>query len=197
MLPEICVSLPTWVEQFIEKAPNVFQEVEERMRFVIALARQNVQQGTGGPFAAAVFDGTGGLVAPGINMVTASNCSVLHAEIVALMLAQKALSRYDLSDGGRLRFDLVATTEPCAMCFGAVPWSGVRQLVCGARDEDARAIGFDEGPKLRDWVSALNSRGIAVQRDVLREEATAVLREYVAAGGVIYNAGRPAGVQQK
>ena len=137
------------------------------------------------------------LVAPGINMVTVSNCSVLHAEIVALMLAQKALTRYDLSDGGRLRYDLVATTEPCAMCFGALPWSGVQQLVCGARDEDARAIGFDEGPKLKDWVSALNTRGITVRRDVLREEATAVLREYMAAGGVIYNAGHPAGVRQK
>jgi tRNA(Arg) A34 adenosine deaminase TadA len=195
MFPEICVSLPPWVEQFMKTAPSVYRDVEERMRFVIELARRNVQQGTGGPFAAAVFNGTGGLVAPGINLVTASNCSVLHAEIVALMLAQKTLARYDLSDGGRQRYDLVATTEPCAMCFGAVPWSGVQQLICGARDEDARAIGFDEGPKLPDWVSALNNRGIAVQRDVLREEATAVLREYVAAGGVIYNAGRPGGLQ--
>ncbi len=196
MIPDICISLPSWIEQFTEKAPSVFRDAEEQMRFVIALAHKNVQQGTGGPFAAAVFDDAGCLVAPGINMVTVSNCSVLHAEIVALALAQKALARYDLSDGGRLRYDLVATTEPCAMCFGALPWSGVQQLVCGARDEDARAIGFDEGPKLKDWVSALNTRGITVRRDVLREEATAVLREYVAAGGVIYNAGRPAGVQQ-
>jgi tRNA(Arg) A34 adenosine deaminase TadA len=148
MLPEICVSLPSWIEQFIKTAPKTFPGVEERMRFVIALARENVQRGTGGPFAAAIFDEKGRLVAPGINLVTSSNCSVLHAEIVALMLAQKSLARYDLSDGGRQRFDLVATTEPCAMCFGAVPWSGVQQLVCGARDEDARAVGFDEGPKL-------------------------------------------------
>jgi len=197
MLPEICVSLPPWVEQFVGTAPRVFQSMEERMRFVIALARQNVKQKTGGPFAAAVFDDAGCLVAPGVNMVTSSNCSVLHAEIVAIMLAQKALARYDLSDGNRQRYELVSTTEPCAMCFGAVPWSGVRQLVCGARDEDARDIGFDEGLKLTDWVSALNNRGIAVQREVLRAEATAVLREYVAAGGVIYNAGRPAGVPQK
>ena len=126
-------------------------------------------------------------------MVVTSNCSVLHAEIVALVLAQKTLGRYDLSDEGRLHYDLVAATEPCAMCFGAVPWSGVRRLVCGARDEDARAIGFDEGPKLDDWVAALNNRGIAVLRDVLREEAAAVLREYVAVGGMIYNSGRPDG----
>lgn len=36
------------------------------------------------------------------------------------------------------------------MCFGAVPWFGVRHLVRGARGargEDAEAAGFDKGPK--------------------------------------------------
>jgi tRNA(Arg) A34 adenosine deaminase TadA len=193
VLSEVCIQLPDWIENFLATSPEVFSNVEDRLRFVIALARQNVQRQTGGPFAAAVFDDSGRLVAPGVNMVVISNCSVLHAEIVALVLAQKALNRYDLSDGGRLHYDLVAAAEPCAMCFGAVTWSGVRRLVCGARDEDARAIGFDEGPKLDDWVAALNDRGIAVVRDVLREDAVAVLREYVAAGGTIYNSGRPAG----
>jgi tRNA(Arg) A34 adenosine deaminase TadA len=75
------------------------------------------------------------------------------------------------------------------MCFGAIHWSGILSLVCGARDEDARAIGFDEGPKLPDWVSALNDRGIRVTRDVLRGEATAVLKEYAAKGGILYNTG--------
>jgi tRNA(Arg) A34 adenosine deaminase TadA len=193
MLTEICIRLPDWLKNFVASSPEVFPSAEDRMRFVIALARQNVQHETGGPFASAVFDHGGRLIAPGVNVVVTSNCSVLHAEIVALVLAQKTLGRYDLSDEGRSHYDLVAATEPCAMCFGAVPWSGVKRLVCGARDEDARAIGFDEGPKLDDWVEALNNRGIAVERDVLREEAAAVLREYVAAGGTIYNSGRPGG----
>jgi tRNA(Arg) A34 adenosine deaminase TadA len=193
MLSEVCIRLPDWLKNFVETSPEVFPNVEDRMRFVIAIARQNVQRETGGPFASAVFEHSGRLIAPGVNMVVTSNCSVLHAEIVALVLAQKTLGRYDLSDEGRLHYDLVAAAEPCAMCFGAIPWSGVRRLVCGARDEDARAIGFDEGPKLDDWVAALNNRGIAVLRDVLREEAAVVLREYVAAGGTIYNSGRPGG----
>ncbi len=193
MLSEVCVRLPDWLKNFVARSPEVFPNVEDRMRFVIALARQNVQRETGGPFASAVFDHSGRLIAPGVNMVVTSNCSVLHAEIVALILAQKTLGRYDLSDEGRLHYDLVAAAEPCAMCFGAVPWSGVSRLVCGARDEDSRAIGFDEGPKLDDWVAALNNRGIAVLRDVLREEAAAVLREYVAAGGTIYNSGGSGG----
>jgi tRNA(Arg) A34 adenosine deaminase TadA len=190
-LPEITLHLPGWVEGFLQNAPEIFPSVEDRMRFVLALSHQNVQRATGGPFAAAVFDNDGRLIAPGVNIVVTSNCSVFHSEIVALVIAQRVLGRYDLSDGGKLHYDLFATTEPCAMCFGAIPWSGLRRLVCGARDEDALAIGFDEGPKIADWVSALNKRGIEVLRDVLRAEAVAVLQEYVAAGGPIYHAGRP------
>ncbi len=74
------------------------------------------------------------------------------------------------------------------MCFGATPWSGVRQVICGARDDDARAIGFDEGPKVDDWAGALESRGIHVVADILREDASQVLKDYAAKGGPIYNA---------
>jgi tRNA(Arg) A34 adenosine deaminase TadA len=84
--------------------------------------------------------------------------------------------------------ELVSSTEPCAMCLGAIPWSGVRGLVCGARDEDARAAGFDEGTKPANWAKALDERGIEVVRDVLRDEAREVLRSYVSGGGTIYNA---------
>ena len=188
--PELTIRLPAWIENFLKKSPEVFSDIEEKMRFVIDLSHQNVEYNTGGPFAAAVFDENGCLVAPGINIVIASNCSVLHAEIMAIALAQKTLGHYDISDGGRLRYDLFVTTEPCAMCFGAVPWSGVCRLVCGARSEDAQKIGFDEGPRPSAWVEALTDRGIDVVRDVLREEAAAVLKAYSAAGGTIYNPGR-------
>jgi tRNA(Arg) A34 adenosine deaminase TadA len=72
------------------------------------------------------------------------------------------------------------------MCFGAIPWSGVRRLSCGARAADAEAIGFDEGAKPRDWVGELARRGIEVVRDVGRKEAVAVLRAYSDAGAEIY-----------
>lgn len=72
----------------------------------------------------------------------------------------------------------------------AVPWSGVRYLACGARDGDAAQIGFDEGLKPAEWVRALEEHGITVARDVCRDEAASVLRQYVEEGGVIYNGRR-------
>lgn len=78
------------------------------------------------------------------------------------------------------------------MCRGAISWSGVRRLVCGSRNEDAHAIGFDEGPKPPGRISELERCGISVVRDELRDEAAAVLRRYAEEGGVNYN-GRQGG----
>lgn len=81
---------------------------------------------------------------------------------------------------------LYTSAEPCAMCMGAIPWSGVDRVVCAAADADVRAIGFDEGDKPGDWVAACRRRGIAVASGVLRDEAVAVLLAYQASGGVVY-----------
>lgn len=187
---ELKVRIPDWLNEFLGKSQEVFPSTEDRMRFVLELARQNIEQQTGGPFGAGVFDKNGHLVAPGINIVVTNNCSVLHAEIVAIALAQKHLGRYDIGDKGKNYYELVTSAEPCAMCFGAIPWSGVACVVCGARDEDVRRIGFDEGPKLPDWEQALKVRGIQVTRDILRQEAVSVLKLYTKLEGPIYNAGR-------
>ncbi len=186
--PKVTLKLPAWVEE-LDLRDREYPTLEDRMGLVVELARQNVERGTGGPFGAAIFEGgTGRLLAPGMNLVVPSGCSVAHAEMVAIMVAQQAIGDFDLGAEGRPDYDLFASTEPCAMCFGATPWSGVRRLVCGARDEDARAVGFDEGAKLPDWAAALEERGIVVVRDVCREEAAAVLRDYAESGGQIYNA---------
>lgn len=161
------------------------------MGLAVKLAKLNVEHQTGGPFGAGIFElKVGRLVAVGVNLVESSNCSLAHAEMLAIALAQRVVGRYDLGIEEGAAYELVTSTEPCAMCLGAVPWSGVRSVVCGARDEDARRIGFDEGSKPEHWVESLESRGIRVVRDVLREEAQAVLLDYHKRGGLIYNAGR-------
>ena len=188
VFPEVTLRLPGWVGELSPDGDRVYRTVEERMRFAVELSRLNVGYGTGGPFGAAIFEReTGRLLAPGVNLVVGSGCSVFHAEMVAIMVAQKVVGTFDLGADNLPPYELVATTEPCAMCLGATPWSGVRHLVCGARDEDARAVGFDEGSKMSEWVGSLEDRGISVERNVLREEAVAVLREYAEGGGEIYN----------
>jgi len=189
-LPEFTIRLPEWVAAYTSQSSKIFSSIEDRMDFVIELSRQNIKHQTGGPFGAAVFDADGRLIAPGVNIVIPANCSILHAEMMAIALAQKILGRYDISDNGKFNFELFATTEPCAMCFGAIPWSGVRRLVCGAQKEDAQAIGFDEGPMIENWTEALSDRGIEVIQNVRREKAAAVLKDYLKSDGLIYNPGK-------
>ena len=181
------VTLPQWVHDILPEPGMLYAGAEERMELAITLAAYNVLN-NGGPFGAAIFEKQSGrLVAPGINLVLQTNCSVVHAEIVAIILAQQQVANLDLGAEGLPGYELVSTVEPCAMCLGAIPWSGISSLVCGARDEDARNIGFDEGDKPDDWPEKLQSRTISVTRDILRDKARAVLQQYIDAGGIIYN----------
>lgn len=179
------IDLPEWWGELV--SPDIEAATsEERMAFAIRLAERNVAEDTGGPFASAVFAmDSGRLIAAGVNRVVAASMAIAHAEMVAIAMAGVALGSHDLSIAGQT--ELVASTEPCAMCLGAVGWSGVTALTCGARDEDARAVGFDEGAKPAAWATDLEASGIAVTRDVLRADAARVLVEYVEGGGIIYN----------
>jgi hypothetical protein len=48
------LQLPAWIEAFIESRGEVLATPEHRMRLAVALARENVRHGTGGPFGAIV-----------------------------------------------------------------------------------------------------------------------------------------------
>ncbi len=178
---------PEWVERMV-RWDAAYPTEGDRMDLAIRLARENVVQRTGGPFGAAVFRlPEGALVAVGVNSVTRLLNSVLHAEIMAIMLAQQRVGSFTLDIPGATHA-LVTSCEPCAMCLGATLWSGARHLICGATREDATALGFDEGPVFPESYSYLESRGIAVVRGVLRREAAEVLELYERSGGQIYNA---------
>ena len=179
--------LPAWVEPFLIDWQQPLMSTDQRMQLAIALSKESILQKTGGPFGAVVVhEETGELVSVGINLVTTAGLSIAHAEMVALSLAQLSMGQWNLSHSGPLQ--LVTSCEPCAMCFGALPWSGIKSLVCGARKEDAEEAGFDEGDKPDQWVGSLQNRGIEVQRGVLRPQAASVLAHYHDTGGPIYNA---------
>lgn len=192
---EFTIALPDWCAAWLDERPAPSVTPQQRMRLVVELAQQQVDRQTGGPFAAAVFDSASGrVVSLGLNQVARCGLSIAHAEIVALSLAQCELQSFDLSAGPSAPLQLVTSAEPCCQCYGAIHWSGIRSVVCGARASDVRQIGFDEGDKPHDWPDHLAARGIAVQQDVLRDDAVSVLRRYAELGGLIYNpAGRPAG----
>jgi tRNA(Arg) A34 adenosine deaminase TadA len=178
------IDLPDWAVAY-ENNATLFDDTWAHMRFTIELARLNVEHGSGGPFAAALFSlDEGRLIAIGLNSVVRLNSSVMHAEMMAIMRAQRQIGSYTLRPANLALF---ASCEPCAMCLGSLLWSGVRQLVCAASADAARRAGFDEGPVYAESYLHLESAGIEIRRGLLAAEAESVIQRYVDTGGVIYN----------
>lgn len=183
------ISLPDWAIAENEKLPSHFVTLEERMAVVIRFAELNLAKDTGGPFAAGIFEKQSGkCVIIGVNRVVPSSVSSAHAEIVTISMAQQILNTFDLGGPGMPEHQLVVNARPCAMCFGSIPWSGVRSVAVGARGEQVEKItGFDEGPIHPQWQQELRSRGIEVVEDVLHEEAIQVFHRFRDSGLPVYN----------
>jgi len=184
---EIRLTLPPWVDHFLENSPPCRAD-EGKMRLAISLARENVIRGTGGPFGAAVFREPGHeLVSIGVNGVERLNNSVAHAEMMAIMAAEARRGYYTLRIPAGEHYELFTSCEPCAMCLGAVLWSGLTRLVCGAGRQDALALGFEEGPVFPESYRYLEDREVKIVRGLLAGEARAVLTLYQERSGRIYN----------
>jgi len=166
--------LPQWLGEYANSY-RISDNINKRMQFVIAASMKNVIMGSGGPFAAGIFEvDSGKLVSLGVNLVTSQQLSILHAEMVAITVAQRKLGHFDLGDQTLPKLELISSAEPCSMCLGAIPWSGIKHIATAAREEDITSLGFDEGPKPEDWIKALQQRGISVSADIEREQAQAV-----------------------
>jgi len=180
--------LPAWLDASAQ--PRALPSLEQRMALVLDLAARNVAQRTGGPFAAAVLErDSGRLVSVGVNVVVPQHCALAHAEVMALGLAQAGLRTFDLGSPGLPPMQLVSSSQMCAMCLGAVVWSGVAEVAFATTAQDVIGIvGFDEGPTPADYEGSLRERGIRMLPGVLRERGLAVLRGYVDDGAPVYDA---------
>lgn len=178
---QVHLTLPAWVHDAVDTS-IAYPGDEAKITLAIDLSSQNIDRVTGGPFGAAVFDGNDRIVAVGVNRVVPHSCSVAHAEMMAYMLAQQRMQRFRLNEDGT-RFVLATSSQPCCQCYGATVWAGVDELLIGARSEDVEELTvFDEGPLPADWIGELEKRGIAVRRDIRRDDAREVLRRYGESG---------------
>ena len=191
VLPDrVELTLPGWIPDAVAGTGLVAGD-QAKVALAIELSRRNIAAGTGGPFGAVVFGPDDRVVAAAVNRVMPSGCSLAHAEAMVYMLAQQRLGRARLNrdDAGRPlgRFTLATSSQPCCQCYGATVWAGIDRLLIGARSADVEELTeFDEGPLPQDWVGELEKRGITVVRDLLREDARAVLRAYGESGGDRY-----------
>lgn len=69
------------------------------------------------------------------NLRITHNCSLSHAEILAIKKACKKLDSWRLSD-----CDLYVTLEPCTMCSGAIIQSRIRKVYFAAYEPKGGAV---------------------------------------------------------
>ena len=164
-------------------------KIAEASRIIAALQHELEELADlgSGPFAAAIYDAEGYLVAKTPNTVTLDNCSHNHAEMNVIKAAEEKLGTYDLSP---FHLKLYSTSEPCLMCMGGIMWSGIKEVYYGVPTESVEEItGFDEGYK-PGWLEEFRKRGIIVYGNIERELGEQVLRDYVAKGKIIYKPSR-------
>jgi tRNA(Arg) A34 adenosine deaminase TadA len=112
------------------------EDMERHLRTAIELARRSREKGNH-PFGAVLVDEDGNVVLEAENTVHAGD----HADVTAhaeTNLIREATVRFDRDFLGRCT--IYTSTEPCAMCAGAIYWGNVRRVVFGLSEEDIRAV---------------------------------------------------------
>jgi len=141
------------------------------MRRAIALSREHMQAGHGGPFGAVVVH-DGKIVGEGWNQVTSQLDPTAHAEVMAIRRACQTLGRFDLR--GTV---LYTSCEPCPMCLAAAYWARVDALYYANTQADAAAIDFDDAFLYRQVALPIPERSLKCEQ-ILRDEALEVFREW-------------------
>ncbi len=142
-------------------------------RRAIELARQNVLDGAGGPFAALIVR-DGEVIAEAANSVTTTNDPTAHGEINAIRKACAKLGTFSLAG-----CEMYTSCEPCPMCLAAIYWARLGAIYFGSNQQDAAKAGFDDAFLYEEFRKSSEKRSIpSVQ--LLQAEAWEAFATWIA-----------------
>ena len=111
---------------------------QELLRRAIAVAGQAREHGNH-PFGALLADATGNVLLTAENTVVTDSDATGHAETNMVRLASARFSPAELPG-----LTLFSSAEPCAMCSGAIYWSGIGAVVYALAETDLYEITGDD-----------------------------------------------------
>ena len=138
----------------------------ECMRLALELAAQAAAEGE--VPVGAVVEKDGEIMGVGRNRREVGRHALAHAEIEAIDAACRKLGGWRLSG-----CTLYVTLEPCPMCAGAIINARVDRVVYAAEDPKAGSCG-----SLTDLFALPYNHRPVVERGLMEEESTALLREF-------------------
>jgi tRNA(Arg) A34 adenosine deaminase TadA len=145
------------------------------MREVFAIARRARARGNR-PFGALLVAGNGAPIAAAENSQVTDEQVLAHAEMNLLHRAVK-----DFTPDVLWTSTLYTSAEPCAMCAGAIFWSGVSRLVYGLSGDRLHQLsGFSPQVLVSSARDVLTKAGRQVQvvGPVLESEAEALFHDW-------------------
>ncbi len=157
----------------VRENQDVNPDDQRFLRQAIDISRQARAHGNH-PFGAVLVDASGTVLLEAENTVeTAQDCTG-HAELNAVRRASMQFGRDILSHA-----TLYSSAEPCAMCAGAIYWSGISRLVFALSESRLRELTGDhpDNPTLSlpcREVFARGQRVIEVLGPELESEAEAM-----------------------
>jgi tRNA(Arg) A34 adenosine deaminase TadA len=150
---------------------------EKYLRHAIALAKASRANGCH-PFGAVIASADDEILAACESRKERGGDATQHSELSAVRLASSSYPKSVLA-----RSTLYSSTEPCAMCAGAIYWSGIGRVVYGFPEERLHALTGNhlENPTLSLPCRELFARGqrrIEVVGPLLEAEAAAAHADF-------------------
>jgi tRNA(Arg) A34 adenosine deaminase TadA len=150
---------------------------ERHLVTAIDLARRSREKGNH-PFGSLLVDSEGEVVLEAENTAVAGGDLLGHAELNLVRVACSQFGR-DFLQG----CTLYTSTEPCAMCAGAIYWSGIGRVVYALSSETLEAIVNDEEGESRlalrcRRVFASGGRSVQVEGPMLEDRAREVHQNF-------------------
>lgn len=109
--------------------------------------------------------------------VPVSKTAYSHAELRAIEDAMEHLGGHLCAEGGK-GCTIYSSCEPCAMCMGAILYTGIERLVYGATLEDSKECVNDILAHADDVASICKNRKISITPECERDEAVKVLKKW-------------------
>ncbi|MBK8550862.1 MAG: nucleoside deaminase [Ignavibacteria bacterium] len=129
----------------------------------IRFSKQNVDDGSGGPFGAVIAK-DGKIISGASNKVTSTNDPTAHAEMEAIRSACKILNTFSLAG-----CEIYTSCEPCPMCLSAIHWARIEKIYYANTRKDAADINFDDDFIYNEVSKSVDDRVIPMVQIMNRE----------------------------
>lgn len=109
--------------------------------------------------------------------VPVSKTGFSHAELRAIENAMEHIGGHLCAEGGK-GCTIYSSCEPCAMCMGAILYTGIERLVYAATLEDSKECVNEILAKAENVADACKNRKIEIIKELHKDKAVEVLKNW-------------------